>query len=206
MSPTAVTQVITTLKAAHDNLGLERSPDDDFFWEWRQDFPPLSDAENETLDLIRQRFRYHRDMGQVSEGVVNAIVVSRLLELAGFYDPPHYLRSEAPVTIERQHDGEILRGRLDFLVVDDRFWRLVVESKDTQFDVEVGIPQLLAYMMSSEADSGEHPLFGLVTNGTSFLLVKLQRYPQPVYDFSDLFSLLSRENPLRRVLQFLKAI
>ncbi|WP_159785268.1 hypothetical protein [Sodalinema gerasimenkoae] len=87
MSTTAVTQVITTLKAAHDNLGLERSPDDDFFGEWRQDFPPLSDAENETLDLIRQRFRYHRDMGQVSEGGVNAIVVSRLLELAGFYDP-----------------------------------------------------------------------------------------------------------------------
>jgi hypothetical protein len=46
--------------------------------------------EQKTLD----RIRYHREVGQVTEGAANAIVVSRLFEMAGFYDPPFRLRSE----------------------------------------------------------------------------------------------------------------
>jgi hypothetical protein len=103
----------------------------------------LDGLEQEMLDRIRQRFRYHREAGQVTEGAVNAIVVSRLLEMAGFYDPPFRLRSEVSVDIETVDQDETLRGRIDFLVIQGQFWRAVIESKETEFDVEVGIPQLL---------------------------------------------------------------
>jgi hypothetical protein len=117
MVQTAVTQVVQTLNEVYERFGLRRSPNDQFFMEWYTNLPSLNALEQETLDLIRQRFRYHREAGQVTEGAVNAVVVSRLLEMAGFYDPPFRLRSEVTVDIETVDQDETLRGRIDFLVI-----------------------------------------------------------------------------------------
>jgi predicted type IV restriction endonuclease len=203
MVQTAVTQVIQTLGDVHTQLGLSRSPAADFFWEWQQDLPPLSTTDQMTLDRTRQRFRYHREAGQVSEGMVNAIVIFPLLEIAGFYDPPFRLRSEQSVKIDTVQADRVLRGRIDFLVVQESFWQVVIESKETTFDIEVGIPQLLTYMMA--APNAKTPLFGMVTNGNSFIFVKLDRQ-QAQYDFSDVYTMLSRANPLYSVLQILQRI
>jgi hypothetical protein len=211
MVQTAVTKVIQTLGDVHDRLGLSRSPAVDFFPEWQQDLPELTVANQEMLDDLRsvvdhrtrQRFRYHREAGQVTEGMVNAIVVSPLLEIAGFYDPPFRLRAEQSIEIETAQADRVLRGRIDFLVMQDGFWQVVIESKETTFDIEVGIPQLLTYMMA--APSQQSALFGMVTNGSSFVFVKLDR-SQAQYDFSDVYTMLSRANPLYPVLQILKRV
>ncbi|NJM75359.1 MAG: type I restriction endonuclease subunit R [Acaryochloridaceae cyanobacterium RU_4_10] len=204
MVQTAVTQVVKTLNDVHQRFGLRRSHDDQFFTEWFANLPSLGEIERETLDRIRQRFRYHREAGQVTEGAVNAIVVSRLLEMAGFYDPPFRLRSEVSVDIETVDENETLRGRIDFLVIQEQFWRAVIESKETEFDVEVGIPQILAYMMANPI--WDKPLYGLVTNGNSFIFLKVRQGESPEYDFSETYSLLSRTNRLYEVLQILKGI
>jgi predicted type IV restriction endonuclease len=166
MVQTAATQIVKTLNDVHQWFGLRRSPNEQFFTEWYANLPSLNELEQETLDWIRQRFRYHREAGQVTEGAVNAIVVSRLLEMAGFYDPPFRLRSEVSVEIETVNESETLRGRIDFLVIQEQFWRAVIESKETEFDVEVGIPQILAYMMANPIR--DMPLYGMVTNGHWF--------------------------------------
>ena len=203
MPQTAVTQVVKTLNHVHQKLGLQRATDSQFFTEWFERLPLLTVLEQETLDLIRQRFRYHREEGQVTEGAVNEIVVSRLMELAGFYDPPFRLRSELPVEIETTVENETLRGRIDFLVVQERLWRVIVESKETEFDIEVGIPQTLAYAIAAPPEAS--PLFGMVTNGNNFIFIKID--PQnKLYDFSETYSRLSRTNHLHDVLQILKAI
>lgn len=204
MVQTAVTQVVKTLDDVHRRFGLQRSPDDHFFTEWYTDLPSLDEAERTLLDRIRQRFRYHREVGQVTEGAVNAIVVSRLLEMAGFFDPPFRLRAEFSVDIETVVEAEILRGRIDFLAIQEQFWRAVIESKETEFDVEVGIPQTLAYMMANPMP--ERPLFGMVTNGNSFIFLKVRLGTVPEYDFSETYTLLSRANRLYEVLQILKGI
>jgi hypothetical protein len=202
MVQVAVQQVVKTLSDVHGQFGLSRSPRDDFFPEWtnRSD---LQESDRFHLDQICQRFRYQREMGQVAEGAVNAIVVSRLLELAGFYDPPFRMTSERSVEISTRSENITLRGRIDFLVLQDQFWQAVVESKETEFDVEVGIPQILAYMMGAPAE--QSIVFGMVTNGSNFIFIKLQRDVQQ-YDFSDSFSMLSRANCLYPVLQILKQI
>jgi hypothetical protein len=202
MVQVAVKQVVKTLSDVHGQFGLSRSPRDDFFPEWtnRSD---LQESDRFHLDQIRQRFRYQREMGQVAEGAVNAIVVSRLLELAGFYDPPFRMTSERSIEISTRSENMTLRGRIDFLVLQDQFWQAVVESKETEFDVEVGIPQILAYMMGAPAE--QSIVFGMVTNGSNFIFIKLQRDVQQ-YDFSDSFSMLSRANCLYPVLQILKQI
>ncbi|MFN9651093.1 MAG: hypothetical protein ACK58Z_22055 [Pseudanabaena sp.] len=129
--------------------------------------------------------------------------MSRLMELAGFYDPPFRLRSELPIEITTTVENETLRGRIDFLVVQERFWRVIIESKETEFDIEVGIPPTLAYAISSSQESS--PLFGMVTNGNNFIFIKID--PQhKLYDFSETYSMLSRTNHLYDVLQILKAI
>jgi hypothetical protein len=62
----------------------------------------------------------------------------------------------------------------------------VVESKETEFDVEVEVPQILAYMMANPIQ--DQPLFGMVTNGNSFIFLKVRQGESPKYDFSDTYS------------------
>jgi hypothetical protein len=113
------------------------------------------------------------------------------------------LRSELSVEIETTVENETLRGRIDFLVVQERFWRVIIESKETEFDIEVGIPQTLAYAIASSLEAS--PLFGLVTNGNNFIFIKVD-LKNKLYDFSETYSMLSRTNHLYDVLQILKAI
>ena len=166
--------------------------------------PELNDLEQASLDRVHRRFRYHREAGQVTEGMVNTIVVAPLLELIGFYDPPYRLRSEIAVEVQTQQEQRVLRGQIDFLVVQEQFWQVAVESKESTFDVEVGIPQVLAYMMAAPVEQAV--LFGMVTNGNSFVFVKLQRGEAPVYDFSDVYSMLVRENQLYSVARILRRV
>ena len=213
MVQTAVTQVIQSLESVERDLAATRSTDSEFFLEWRTQLPTLKESEGPALDLIRDRFRYQRKAGSVAEGAVNAIVISPLLALAGFYDSPFHLRSEASVSIKTTIEAEdetgalqpeTLRGRIDFLVLQDQFWQAVIESKETTFDIEIGVPHILTYMMG--APSTQKCIFGMVTNGNHFMFIKLQRSPKPEYSFSNTFSLLSDLNQLCDVLQILKRI
>ncbi|MEY2978516.1 MAG: hypothetical protein ACO3NK_19895 [Prochlorotrichaceae cyanobacterium] len=97
MAPTAVAQVLTTLDQAEQLLNLSQSVDPAFFSEWQQDLPPLTEAEQARLDRIRSRYRYHRNTGHLTEGVVNLIVVSPLLELAGFMILPSSCGQSSPL-------------------------------------------------------------------------------------------------------------
>jgi hypothetical protein len=208
MVQTAVTKVIQSLDDFEQQFVASRLDDEYFFSEWPTDLPPLSQAEINDLTKIRDQFLYQRKSGPLTEGTVNAIVVSRLLELAGFYDPPFRLRSEHSVKLEVtalvDDAPRVLRGRIDFLVIQNQFWQAVIESKETTFDVEMGIPQLLAYMMA--APSQQQTVFGMVTNGNHFLFVKLKRQKTSQYSFSNTFSMLPSVMPIGDVLAFLKKI
>jgi hypothetical protein len=210
MVQTAVTEVVQSIADFRQLFGGARSRQDDFFLEWQTDLPELTDAERSGLDLIYQRFQYQWEMGQIAEGAINSIVVSQLLELAGFYDPPFKLKSEQSITVEaivQEEDTDEprkLKGRIDFVVFQNRFWQAVIESKETSFDIGTGIPQILTYMMGAPA--GQTHVFGMVTNGTHFVFLKVGRGEAIVYDFSDVFSMLARQNCLYPVFAGLKQI
>jgi hypothetical protein len=194
----AITDYIDSLVELESRLGLICNDDPEFFTEWLTDLPDLDANEQQRLDLIRRRYLYHRQYGHLLEGAVNFIVISPLLELAGFYDPPFHLRSEASVRLEiEDEDEQVYRGRIDGLIVQDHLWIILVESKRTSFSVEVALPQALAYMSANPSD---RPTFGLVSNGAYSIFVKLAHNQ---YSFSDDFSLNNRQNELYRVLQVL---
>ena len=198
----AITEYIDSLAEAETQFGLSYSSDPDFFTEWTTDLPNLTTAEQQRLDLIRQRYLYHRQFGHLLEGAVNFIVIAPLLELAGFYDPPFRLRSEASIRIEIEDENHrVYQGRIDSLIVQEHLWIVLVEAKRTSFSVDVALPQALAYMSANP--SKEQPVFALVSNGAYSMFVKLDRHQ---YGFSQDFSLNRRRNELYDVLRILNRL
>jgi len=127
-----------------------------------------------------------------------------LLSLAGFFRHPFYLQAEAEVFFTAEDDDVIVKGRVDVLVVRERFWVVVVESKNKRFSLMEAIPQALTYMMASPNIGLS--TFGLVTNGTHFAFLKLDREGAPRYAVSDELSLKRRENELYLVLSIFRKL
>ena len=100
------------------------------------------------------------------------VVLSRLLSLAGFYRAPFTMTTEYTVKIQAIDDGKTLRGVIDILVLHDKLWALLVESKRNTFSLEPALPQALMYMCGSPHP--EYSTFGLISNGANSLLLKLK--------------------------------
>ncbi len=132
------------------------------------------------------------------------LVASPLLELAGFYDPPFKLKAEATVEIAVDDGEEILRGRIDALILLQNLWVLVLEAKKTTISTRSALPPALAYLLANT--QLVQPTVGLMTNGDDVLFVKLGPKPNPQYGLSRGFSLYTLTEELQSVLQILKQI
>lgn len=197
----AIAESITTLRQVEEKLGLRLSNDGQFFTEWMADLPVLDETEISRLEQVRQNYLYQISDGSLLEETIKMVVLSPLLELAGFYQAPYKFKTEVSVEIAAQGDNEeILRGRIDALILQNRLWIVLIESKKTTFDVELAIPQTLAYMAANSPT--ERPLYGMITNGSSYLFVKTLGN---LYGVSDLFSTRSQyRNNLHEVLKIIK--
>jgi hypothetical protein len=143
MPTIAITDAIKTLAEAERRFELVRSEDsenDDFFPEWQVGLPELSIAEKSNLDDLRRRYLYQRSEGQLLEGTVTLLLVAPLLTVSGFYDPPFRVRAEESVQLTLEDPDEILQGRIDVLVLLNRLWVVVLESKKTVLSVWTALP------------------------------------------------------------------
>jgi hypothetical protein len=197
----AISEDITTFRQVQEKLGLGLSHDREFFTEWLAELPDLAEAEQIRLDQVRQNYLYQASDGILLEETIKMVVLSPVLELAGFYQAPYKFRAEVPVEVEAIGDqDELLRGRIDALVLQNRLWIVLIEAKKTTFDLEIAIPQALAYMTAHPKQT--QPLYGMVTNGSSHLFIKLLGN---TYGISDLFATRSLyRNNLTEVLRILK--
>lgn len=199
-----ITDAIKSLSDLQVRCNLRQADNEGFFSEWVEDLPELDEREEAGIDRIKQRYDYHRFDGLLLEGTINLVVVSPLLELAGFIDPPFRIRSPYGIALELDDPEETIRGFIDVLVVQERLWILVVESKRTSIPVPAALPQLLAYMLASPQN--ERPVFGMATNGDEFVFLKLSQGNAPQYDASRTFSLFPRRHELGEVLRILKRL
>jgi hypothetical protein len=134
---------------------------------------------------LQARFAAHRYRGTVAEGAVDKLLLSPLLDLVGFYEPEFEIRTEHSVAFEVVEGDEVLRGRMDTLIVRDDFWVLVVEAKRTIM-AALAVPQALTYMMCGPLPG--RPVFGLVSNGEEFIFLKVVAGAVPLYSTSRLFA------------------
>ncbi len=199
-----IERTLKTFSQLQSQFNLQRSTDDQFFTEWLNADIELTEKEKQTLDAIQQKYFYQLSDNQLGEETIKLIVLSPLLDLAGFFDPPFRFKTETTVQIAVESDDIIYRGRIDALVLQEKLWIVVIESKETSFSLELALPQTLAYMLANP--NPEKPVFGMVTNGGNFIFVKLQIQEFPQYELSNIFSLLPRRNQLYDVLQILKRL
>ncbi len=202
VSSIGITDNIKSLKDLQTRCNLTQADSDRFFYEWIDELPELNQQEQAGIARIKQRYDYHRVDGLLLEGTINLLVVSPLLELAGFLDPPYRIRSPYGVALELEDPDETIRGFIDTLVVQEKLWILVVESKRTSIPVAAALPQLLAYMLTNP--QSDKPVFGMATNGDEFVFLKLTLTDTPQYDVSRTFSLFPRRHELAEVLRILK--
>ncbi|MEA5472472.1 hypothetical protein [Spirulina sp. 06S082] len=80
---------------------------------------------------------YQLSQVRLREETIKLIVLSPLLKLAGFYDPSFQFRAEETIQLAIESQEIIYRGRIDALVLQDRLWIVVIESKETSFSLEL---------------------------------------------------------------------
>jgi predicted type IV restriction endonuclease len=201
-----VTQTIAadklTLYDLEQQFQLQQTEDPLFFLEWQEDLPTLTEAEQQRLVRVRAVVT-NLERRSVLENTVKLAVVAPLLDLSGLFLPPFYVSTEDSVEIEATDASIVVRGRIDILVIKDRLWVLIIESKRAEFSPKVGIPQVLSYMLASP--NRNRPFYGLVTNGTDFVFLKLLFQEVPRYARSRQF-ILGQDHDLDRVLQILKRL
>lgn len=182
-------------------FGLQLTQDEGFFSEWWDNLPQLTPSEQQTLDRIKRNYLYRLEY-PVMESIVKMVVLSPLLDLAGFYEPPFRIEGETEIKVSAEDEGETIQGSIDGVVIQEQIWVTVIEDKNSEFSITKAIPQALAYMLATP--DKVKTAFGLVLNGSEFLFLKLKQGETPQYATSDLFSLLNRGNDLHRVLRVMK--
>ncbi len=187
-----------------ERFSLKQTDNEAFFPEWLENLPEISDLEKQYLDKVKLHFLRLAKYPPLSEETVKLVVLSPLLSLAGFYDEPFFIRSESSIEIAVENEDEVIRGKIDVLVIQQQLWLLVIESKRTAFSLLEAIPQALTYMLANPHPT--KPLFGLVMNGSDFIFIKFSQINQAQYALSDQFTLLKRENELYQVFRILKKL
>ena len=185
-------------------FSLKQTDNEAFFPEWLENLPEISDLEKQYLDKVKLHFLRLAKYPPLSEETVKLVVLSPLLSLAGFYDEPFLIRSESSIEIAVENEDEVIRGKIDVLVIQQQLWLLVIESKKPTFSLLEAIPQALTYMLANPHPT--KPLFGLVMNGSDFIFIKFSQINQAQYALSDQFTLLKRENELYQVFRILKKL
>jgi predicted type IV restriction endonuclease len=193
-----------TLRDLTQVLGLQPTQNSAFFSEWMEADAVLSGAEEALLDRVKANFIELMEDPPMLENSVKMVVLASLLDLAGFHHKPFRIETKTSVDVEMKDEDLVIRGRIDVLVLKNRLWLLVIESKRSDFAVTRAIPQALAYMLGNPEMT--QPTFGMITNGNEFLFLKAIRQPMAEYANSRLFSLVNPNNELYSVLQVLRRL
>ncbi|MBN3897727.1 MAG: restriction endonuclease subunit R [Nostoc sp. NOS(2021)] len=201
-----------TLAYLKENFSLHKSEEEQFFTEWFDYIPEISELEKQYLDRVKTNYLNVLENAPLLEEAVKMVVLSPLLDLAGFYRHHFYIATEESVEISEEiiidneenieQTKEIIKGKIDVLVLQDKLWLLIIESKRSSFSLAKAIPQALTYMLANPQP--DHPVYCLVMNGEDFQFMKLIKQAQPMYALSDRFTLYRREDELYKVLNTLK--
>ncbi|KYC36895.1 restriction endonuclease subunit R [Scytonema hofmannii PCC 7110] len=187
-----------------DNFGLQLIQDDQFFLEWQENLPEITDLDKLLLDKVKAGYFNLLNYPPLLEDVVRMSILDPILFIGDFYLAPFYVKSEESIDIAVEDEEVIIKGRIDTLVLKDQFWVMVIESKKAAFSIEEGLAQILAYMLGTPYS--DKPSYGMITTGGSFIFIKLVKGEIPQYGTSDIFDIRNRGNELYDVLRILKRL
>lgn len=187
-----------------DNFGLLRVRKSEFFREWQENLPEVTDSEKQLLDRVQDIYFNLVDNPPVLENAVKLTIISPILFIADLYESPFQVKAEKSIAIQEEDEGRIIEGKIDILIVKANLWVTVIESKQLSFSTDEALAQLLTYMLAYP--NPETPTFGMISTGANFNFVKLVRGETPQYALSAEFVISNPGNELYRVLQILKRL
>lgn len=170
-----------TLRDVKTKFNLQLSEYEQFFREWIDDLPEITDAEKRYLDKIKVGYTNSAEYPMI-EDTVKMVVLAPLLFLADFFLTPFHIESEKSVELLTVDEGILVRGSIDILLLIESFWVVAIEAKRAQYSLDAGLPQLLFYMLSNP--NPDRPTFGMLTNGSNFRFIKLVKQDTPQYALS----------------------
>ncbi|AFZ25395.1 hypothetical protein Cylst_3232 [Cylindrospermum stagnale PCC 7417] len=187
-----------------DNFGIELVLDNQFFREWQEDLPEITDLDKQLLDKVKTGYFNLLNYPPLLEDVVRMAIVEPILFIWDFYLAPFYVKSEESIDIAVPDEDVIIKGRIDTLVLQNRLWVMIIESKKASFSIEEGLAQILAYMLGNPY--ADQPSFGMIATGSEFIFVKLVKGNTPLYALSKGFLMRNPGNELYDVLRILKRL
>lgn len=191
-----------TLRDVKTKFKCQLAEEEQFFREWIDDLPEITDEEKRYLDKVKAGYANSADYPMI-EDTVKMVVLAPLLFLADFYLTPFHIEAEKSVELTIEDEDTIVRGSIDVLLLLQSFWVVAIEAKRAQYSVEAGLPQLLFYMLNDP--SPDRPTFGLLTNGSNFRFIKLIKQDTPQYALSYEF-VIDRANDFYEVFRILKRL
>ena len=196
-----------TLVDLQTRFNLQISTEESFFPEWQIFQITVTLAEQEKLNRINQNFSSLLERKALSEQTIKLVVIAPLLDLAGFYNSPYSISAEDPIEIISEDENIKIKGKIDVLVINDKLWVLIIESKSSSFNPRVGLPQLLSYLLASLRKAKDNaPVYGLLTNGQQFQFVKVVNHPIPTYSLSRVLSIDFPPDDFPKVLEILRCL
>jgi len=193
-----------TLLELETLFGLQLIRDRQFFREWQDNLAEITELEKQQLDKVQAGYFNLLRYPPMLENVVKMSVLDPLLFIGDFYLSPFYVKSEKSIEISAVDENIVIKGSLDALILKDQFWVMVIESKQAAFSIEVGLAQILIYMLANPYP--DKPSFGMITTGGSFIFIKLILGENPQYANSKIFELRNPGNELYDVLSILKRL
>ncbi|HSF72287.1 MAG TPA: restriction endonuclease subunit R [Microcoleus sp.] len=192
-----------TLLDVETKFNFQLCEDEQFFREWIDDLPEISDDKKRSLDNVKAGYINSVKYAML-EDTVKMVVLAPLLFLADFYLTPFHIEAEKSVELTIEDEDTIVKGSLDVLLLLKSFWVVAIEAKRSQYSVEAGLPKLLFYMLNDPTP--EPVTFGLLTNGSSFRFIKMTKQDTPQYAVSKLFDIANPGNELYEVFRILKRL
>lgn len=102
-----------TLRELIIKFGIQLVADEQFFWEWQNHLPELTDFDKKLLDKVKAGYINLLNYPPVLEDIVRMAVLDPILFIGDFYLSPFYVQSEESVDIIAEDDGLIVKGRID---------------------------------------------------------------------------------------------
>jgi hypothetical protein len=196
-----------TLGDVEEKLNLQEVEDPTFFDECQVRNLDCMENDRYLLDELRKDIRDFKRYPRHEE-IVKMFALAPVLRVAGLARYPFLPKAEHIIEIDLSYEDKdenavIIRGRIDILVTHTNLWMIVIETKRSSSNVLEALPQTLSYMMASRESN--LPIYGLCTNGTEFIFVKLLKGEVNQYALSDLLSIYRRShNELYDVVSVLK--
>ncbi len=187
-----------------ENFGIQLVLDDQFFREWQEDLPEITELDKQLLDKVKSGYLNLLNYPPLLEDVVRMAIVDPILFIGDFYLTPFYVKSEESIDIAVPNEDVVIKGRIDTLVLKDQLWVMIIESKKASFSIEEGLAQILAYMLGNPY--ADKPRFGMIATGSEFIFVKLLKEEPPRYALSKGFLMRNPGNELYDVLRILKRL